>query len=299
MSSKTKLQQVKTIEALRAARVAMKGKVGLVPTMGALHAGHLALIEAARAENDHVVVTIFVNPTQFTPGEDYDAYPRDLDHDFALLEQAGVDLVFTPTPEEIYPEGFQTLVDVEFVSMGLEGERRPGHFQGVATVVSKLLNVVQPQIAYFGQKDAQQVVVLRRLVRDLNFPVEIAVCPTVRAADGLALSSRNVYLSAAEREAATVLYRSLRAAADAYAQGERTPARLREIIRDVLRAEPLAVVDYIAVTEPYMLRGVHEPTDNPLLVSLVVKIGAPRLLDNCLLPWSLNDRAGLTATLGA
>jgi pantoate--beta-alanine ligase len=188
MADRTRLQQAKTIAALRAARAKMKGKVGLVPTMGALHAGHLALIEAARAENDHVVVTIFVNPTQFTPGEDFDAYPRDLDHDLALLEQAGVDLVFTPTPEEIYPEGFQTLVDVEFVSMGLEGERRPGHFQGVATVVSKLFNLVQPQTAYFGQKDAQQVVVLRRLVRDLNFPVEIVVYPTVRAADGLALS---------------------------------------------------------------------------------------------------------------
>ncbi len=290
---------MKTIEALRAARLKMKGRVGLVPTMGALHAGHLALVEAARAENDHVVVTIFVNPTQFTPGEDFDAYPRDLDHDLALLEQAGVDLVFTPSPEEIYPAGFQTLVDVEFVSMGLEGERRPGHFRAWRRWSPSCSTSFSRRPPTFGQKDAQQVVVLRRMVRDLNFPVEIVVCPTVRAADGLALSSRNVYLSTAEREAADVLYRSLRAAADAYENGERSPARLREIIQAVLNAEPLALVDYVAVNEPHMLRGVHAASDDPLLVLLVVKIGKPHLLDNCLLPWSLNDRAGLTATLGA
>ncbi len=298
MSGRT-LQHVETIDALRAARAQLAGRIGLVPTMGALHEGHLSLIEAARAENDTVIVTIFVNPTQFTPGEDYQSYPRDLNHDLALLEKAGVDLVFTPSPDEIYPEGFQTLINVEFVSLGLEGERRPGHFRGVATVVAKLFNLIQPQIAYFGQKDAQQVVVLRRMVRDLNFPIEIAVCPIVRAPDGLALSSRNAYLSMAEREAASVIYRALRAAAAAYDKGERTPATLRSIVRDVLHAEPLAVVDYIAVTEPHLLRGIHEASGDPLLLSLVVKVGEPRLLDNCLLPWWLNDRAGLTATLGA
>ncbi len=199
----------------------------------------------------------------------------------------------------MYPPGYQTSVDVEVVSTGLEGERRPGHFKGVATVVAKLFNLAQPDRAYFGQKDAQQVVVLRRMVRDLDFPLEFVVCPTVREQDGLAMSSRNAYLNLAQREAASVIYRALRTTADAYANGEREPANLRALAYEVLATEPLAEIDYVAVNDPQTLFGVHDPTDAPLLLSMVVQIGKPRLLDNCLLPWSLNDRAGLTAVLGA
>ncbi len=292
------MQQVDTIEQLTAARQAMKGRFGLVPTMGALHDGHLALIKAAREETDQVMVTIFVNPTQFGPGDDFGAYPRNQERDLDALEKAGVDLVFTPTPDEMYPTGFQTFINVEVVATGLEGDRRPGHFKGVTTVVAKLFNLARPDLAYFGQKDAQQVVVLRRMARDLNFPVEVVVCPTVREADGLAMSSRNAYLTMAQREAASVLYRALRETNEAYEQGERLPAALRSVARRVLASEPLAEVDYVAVNDPHTLFGIHESTDEPILFSLVVKIGQPHLLDNCLLPWSLNDRAGLTKTLG-
>ncbi len=293
------LQQVETIPELRAARRRLDGRVGVVPTMGALHDGHRSLVQAARNDNDAVIATIFVNPTQFAPGEDFTAYPRDLERDLDELEEAGVDIVFTPTPDEMYPSGFQTTVNVEVVSTGLEGERRPGHFQGVATVVSKLFHLTQPDAAYFGQKDAQQVVVLRRMVRDLDFPLEIVVCPTIREPDGLAMSSRNRYLTLPQREAASVIYRALRATADAYLLGERQPSELRATARDVLRSEPLAEIDYVAISDPRTLFGVHEPTDDPILLSVAVRIGKPRLLDNCLLPWSLNDRSGLTAVLGA
>lgn len=293
------LQQAETIPELRAARRRLDGRVGLVPTMGALHDGHRSLVQAARQDNDAVIATLFVNPTQFAPGEDFTAYPRDLERDLDELEEAGVDIVFTPTPDEMYPPGFQTSVNVEVVSTGLEGERRPGHFQGVATVVSKLFHLTQPDAAYFGQKDAQQVVVLRRMVRDLDFPLEIVVCPTIREPDGLAMSSRNRYLTLPQREAASVIYHALRATADAYLLGERKPSELRERARDVLRSEPLGEIDYVAISDPRTLFGVHEPTDDPILVSVAVRIGKPRLLDNCLLPWSLNDRSGLTAVLGA
>ncbi|MFN8378544.1 MAG: pantoate--beta-alanine ligase [Anaerolineae bacterium] len=293
------MQIVEHIRDLRAARARLKGDVGAVYTMGALHAGHRSLLDCARAENDGVVATLFVNPTQFGQGEDFSGYPRTLDHDLAIMEAAGVDLVFTPAPAEMYPSGFQTSVSVEEVSQGLEGERRPGHFRGVATVVSKLFNLTLPQRAYFGQKDAQQVVVLRRMVTDLNFPLEVVVCPTTRESDGLAMSSRNVYLTRSERRAAAVLYRSLQAASNAYDAGEREPAALRETARLVLADEPLATVEYVAVNYPESLRGVLMPTDSPVLLSLAVRIGKPRLLDNMLLPWSLNTRDGLTRTLGA
>jgi pantoate--beta-alanine ligase len=293
------LRQVETIDELRAARAELRGRVGLVPTMGALHAGHRALVKEARGDNDSVIATIFVNPTQFAPGEDLSSYPRDLERDLDILEKDGVNLVFTPTPEQIYPPSYQTYIDLEVVSKGLEGDSRPGHFKGVATVVAKLFNLTQPDRAYFGQKDAQQVVVIRRMAHDLNFPLEIIVCPTLREQDGLAMSSRNVYLNMAQREAAGVLYRALRAAADAYASGERLPATLRSTARRVLEAEPLAEVEYVAVNDPQKLIGVHSATEEPVLLSMAVKIGKPRLLDNCLLPWSLNDRAGLTAVLGA
>lgn len=293
------VRQVSTVAELREARQALSGRVGLVPTMGALHDGHRALVAAACAENDAVIATIFVNPMQFAAGEDLTTYPRSMEQDLAALEAAGVELVFTPTPDVIYPQGFQTYVDFEIVSKGLEGGHRPEHFKGVGTVVAKLFNLAQPDRAYFGQKDAQQVVVIRRMVRDLNFPVDIVVCPTVREADGLAMSSRNAYLNADERKAAAVLHRALRAAADAYDQGERVPATLRTVARNVLESEPLAEVDYVAVNDPHTLIGMHEATDAPMLLSMAVKMGKPRLLDNCLLPYVLNDGAGLTATLGA
>jgi pantoate--beta-alanine ligase len=293
------LRQIETIEELRAARAQLKGRVGLVPTMGALHEGHRSLMQAAHDDNDSVIATIFVNPTQFAPGEDFAAYPRDLDHDLDIFEKAGADIVFTPSPEQIYPQGFQTYINLEVVATGLEGDRRPGHFKGVATVVAKLFNLTQPDKAYFGQKDAQQVVVIRRMVRDLNFPLEIMVCPTAREQDGLAMSSRNAYLNMAQREAAGVIYRALRKTSDAYDDGERLPANLRSIARSVLETEPLAEIDYVAINDPRTLFGIHDTTDEPMLLSMVVKIGKPRLLDNCLLPWSLNDRAGLTSLLGA
>lgn len=293
------VRQVSTVAELREARKALNGRVGLVPTMGALHDGHRALVAAACAENDAVIATIFVNPMQFAAGEDLTTYPRSMEQDLAALEAAGVELVFTPTPDVIYPQGFQTYIDFEIVSKGLEGGHRPEHFKGVGTVVAKLFNLTQPDRAYFGQKDAQQVVVIRRMVRDLNFPVEIVVCPTVREADGLAMSSRNAYLNADERKAAAVLHRALRAAADAYESGERVPATLRTVARNVLESEPLAEVDYVAVNDPHTLIGMHEASDAPILLSLAVKLGKPRLLDNCLLPFALNDGAGLTATLGA
>lgn len=289
---------VETVAALRAARAAFVGRVGLVTTMGALHAGHLSLVEQARAENDAVLVTIFVNPTQFAPHEDLSKYPRDLPRDLAMLEAAGVDLVFTPTPQVMYPPGFQTVVDVTKVSQGLEGEHRPGHFQGVATVVAKLFNLVQADRAYFGQKDAQQAAVIRTMARDLNFLLEVVVCPTVRESDGLAMSSRNVYLTPEQRRAAPVLYRALQAAGAAYADGERQPDTLQQCVLDVLTAEPQAQMEYVSVCDARTLQNITTMIDTPLLVSMAVKIGSTRLIDNYLLPGELNTRDGLTQMLG-
>ncbi len=266
--------------------------------MGALHAGHMSLVEAARAENRFVIATIFVNPTQFEPGTDLNQYPRDLPRDLAILEAAGCDLVFTPTPEVVYPRGFQTTVTVSEVSQVLEGARRPGHFQGVATVVAKYFNLTQPKTAYFGQKDAQQVVVIRRMVRDLNMPLKIAVCPTVREPDGLAMSSRNVYLNPRQREQSAVLYRALQKAARAYEAGERNPNRLRRIARDVLEAYDGIAPEYVSLAHPRTLQELNNPTDAPMLLSLAARMGTTRLIDNVLLPPHLNTREGLTATLG-
>lgn len=290
---------IESIEDLRLARRRLSGRVGLVPTMGALHPGHLSLVDHAWDENDVVIATIFVNPAQFGPNEDLSAYPRDPDGDLAKLTAAGVDIVFTPTPAVIYPPGFQTYIEVTEVSQGLEGAHRPGHFRGVATVVAKLFNLTQPDRAYFGQKDAQQVAVLQHMVRDLNFPLEMVVCPTVREADGLAMSSRNVYLNAEQRRAAPVLYRALQAAAAAYDSGERHPQRLREIVRSVVADEPLGLADYVSVADARNLQEQDTETDAPLLVSLTVRFGQTRLLDNCLLPFSLNTREHLGRVLGA
>jgi pantoate--beta-alanine ligase len=292
------VQVVETPEALRAARKRLVGYVGAVYTMGALHNGHLSLVSQARDENDAVVASIFVNPTQFAPGEDLSAYPRDLERDLKLLERAGVDVVFTPTPEVMYLPYHQTVVTVEEVSQGLEGGARPDHFRGVATIVTKLFNLTQPTVAYFGQKDAQQVVVVRRMVRDLNIPVEIVVCPTMREADGLAMSSRNAYLTKEERAKASVIYQAMKITADAYDEGERDPEALRRIARSTLEREPLAQVEYVSINSPGTLYGIHKPTDDPLLLTMAVKFGRPRLLDNCLLPYALNNREHLTEILG-
>lgn len=293
------MQVIETIADLRQLRQTISGKVGLVPTMGYLHAGHLSLVEEARRDCDFVFVSIFVNPTQFAASEDLDAYPRDLPRDLAMLESADVDAVFLPTPAMMYPRGYQTTITVEQVSQGKEGGSRPGHFRGVATVVAKLFHLFQPDMAYFGQKDAQQVAVLRRMVADLNFPLEVVVCPIVREHDGLAMSSRNVYLKPDERKAAAVLYRSMQAAAAVYEQGERDPVQIRQAALRVLESEPLAHVDYVSLASADTLEEIAYSQQEPLLLSLAVRIGKPRLLDNCLLPLTLNDREGATSTLGA
>src|SRR5579859_1899937 len=217
------MQVFETIASFREARRKLTGSLGLVPTMGYLHDGHIELVRQALAENEAVAVSIFVNPTQFGPNEDFNAYPRDMDHDLSALREAGASLIFAPSVEEMYPPGFQTAVEVSGVSQGLEGARRPGHFRGVATVVTKLFNIVQPDRAYFGQKDAQQVAVIRQMVSDLAMPLEIVVAPIVRAPDGLALSSRNSYLTAQQRLAAPVLSRALLAAKTRYDAGEHSP----------------------------------------------------------------------------
>lgn len=273
---------VKTVADVRRIRRELAGSWGLVPTMGYLHEGHLSLVRRARAENDHVGVSIFVNPMQFGPHEDLATYPRDLERDLELLRRENVDLVWTPPVEEVYPPGYQTYVIVEELAKPLEGAARPGHFRGVATVVAKLFNVFQPDRAYFGQKDAQQVVVIRQMARDLNFPLEIVVCPTVREADGLAMSSRNVYLTPEQRAAAPVLYRALCAARDAWLAGQYDGEQLRQIMRSVLSAEPLAQVEYVSAADPHTLAELGDARHGVLL-SMAVRIGKARLIDNLLL----------------
>lgn len=256
------------------------GALGFVPTMGYLHDGHLALVRRAREENELVAVSIFVNPTQFGPNEDFERYPRDEERDLALLREAGVDAVYLPSPATMYPPGYQTYVTVERVSQRLEGERRPGHFRGVATVVLKLFNATQPTRAYFGRKDAQQVRVLQAMVRDLDLPIEIVPCDIVREPDGLAMSSRNVYLSPEQRAAATVLYRALSKAKEAYDAGERNPEALRELVRSTIAAEPLAEIDYVSLADDVTLEEIEERVERPALLSIVVRFGSTRLLDN-------------------
>jgi pantoate--beta-alanine ligase len=252
--------------------------------MGYLHAGHISLVEMARRECDLVAVSIFVNPTQFGPKEDFSRYPRDTERDLAMLREAGASWVFMPTVEEIYPPGFSTYVQVREVTKRLEGEMRPGHFEGVATVVAKLFNLVQPHRAYFGQKDAQQIVVIKKMVSDLNFPLEIRVGETLREPDGLAMSSRNVYLSPDERQAALVLYRALSMARDLWNRGERRGTILREAMSRTLAAEPLARPDYVSVADPSTLEELDDSGGTQeALASLAVKIGSTRLIDNMLL----------------
>ena len=276
------MRTVITLAELRSARQNLPGSVGLVPTMGYLHEGHLSLVRRARQECDQVIVSIFVNPTQFGPQEDLSRYPRDLERDLRLLEPLGTDLVWLPTAGIMYPPGFQTWVEVETITRPLEGAMRPGHFRGVATVVAKLFNAVQPEKAYFGQKDAQQAAVIRRMARDLDFPVEIVICPIVREPDGLAMSSRNVYLDPEQRKAATVLYRSLSAAKQAYQAGERDAEEIRETMKEVLRKEPLAEVQYVSCADYDTLEEL-ETVSGRALLSLAVLIGKTRLIDNMVL----------------
>jgi pantoate--beta-alanine ligase len=264
------------------ARRAIKATVGFVPTMGFLHEGHLSLVEAARAHDRVSVVSIFVNPTQFLPGEDYRTYPRDTPRDLAMLEKMGTDIVWMPTPEQMYPEGYNTWVDVLGVTDRLEGAARPGHFRGVATVVCKLFNVVRPTRAYFGQKDAQQVVVVRKMAEELNMDLEVVVCPTLREKDGLAMSSRNIYLTPEERKAAPVLYRSLLLAKKMRGEGERDAGKIRAAMFRLLETEPLGKVDYISIADARTLRELAV-VDRPAVVSLAFKLGKPRLIDNILL----------------
>lgn len=255
--------------------------VGFVPTMGYLHEGHLSLVKLAREANSVVAVSIFVNPAQFGPNEDFTRYPRDMERDFRMLEGAGVDWVFTPTPEEIYPPGYSTYVQVRGITGRLEGAARPGHFDGVATVVAKLFNIVQPHRTYFGQKDAQQVVVIKRMVADLAFPIEIVVGETLREPDGLAMSSRNSYLKGDERQAAPVLYKSLQAAKKLWNAGERRGSLLRDAMSRVVAEEPLARPDYVSIADPYTLEELDDIGNaTEALASLAVRIGATRLIDN-------------------
>lgn len=277
--TKTMLMIVSTLEELRSARSILDEPVGLVPTMGYLHEGHLSLVQRAKEECASVVVSIFVNPTQFGPSEDLTAYPRDMERDLRLLESLGVNLVWTPTPEIMYPGGYQTWVQVEALAEPLEGAMRPGHFRGVATVVAKLFNGVQPARAYFGQKDAQQAAVIRRMARDLNFPLEVVVCPTVREPDGLAMSSRNAYLDPEQRQAATVLYRALSAAQRAYEAGERDAEQLRALMREMLAAEPLAEMQYVSCADYDTLEEL-ETVSGQALLSMAVFVGKTRLIDN-------------------
>jgi pantoate--beta-alanine ligase len=276
------MKVLKTKAEFRAARAPF-GDLGFAPTMGFLHEGHLSMMRRAKAENGAAAASIFVNPTQFAPGDDFDQYPRALERDLAMLERAGIDLVFTPDAAEMYPQGFDARIEIGGVSEGLEGAARPGHFSGVATVVAKLLNIVQPTRAYFGQKDAQQAAVIRKLALDLDMPVQIVIAETVREADGLAMSSRNSYLDKDQRRAATVLYRALTAAQALFEGGEREADRLRAALRATLAAEPLAKVDYVSIADPHTLRELTAVGQDGALASLAVQIGPARLIDNLIL----------------
>jgi len=265
--------------------------IGLVPTMGALHEGHLSLVREARRMCDVVVVSVFVNPTQFGPSEDYEDYPRDLTKDTALLTDYNVDYIFAPAAEEIYPKDFSTYVNVGGLSKLLEGESRPGHFRGVATVVAILLNTVRPDFAFFGQKDAQQAVIIKRMVRDLAFDTEIVVSPTVREDSGLAISSRNLYLDAEEQQSAAVIHRALKQAKEIYKKGERHAGKIAEIVRATIEMEPRVRVDYVSVVDAETLEKLDKLDERPMLVAVAAYVGKTRLIDNTMLNKSKKDAA--------
>ncbi|MFC1953628.1 pantoate--beta-alanine ligase [Chloroflexota bacterium] len=273
---------LKTIAEMKQLRSESTGTVGLVPTMGYLHVGHLSLIKQARVENKTVVASLFVNPTQFGPGEDFSSYPRDTERDLDMLESEKTDIVFMPSRTEIYSPNFDSWVEVGKISHGLEGASRPTHFRGVTTVVAKLFNIVQPTRAYFGQKDAQQLLVIKKMVADLNMNLEVVTCPTVREPDGLAMSSRNSYLNPDERRAAVVLYKALKLAGKMWADGEKDATEIRREMENLIKKQPLAIIDYISIADTETLEELKE-VKSPALVSLAVKIGKPRLLDNIVL----------------
>ena len=276
------MKVVETVAEMRQLREQLIEPVGFVPTMGYFHEGHLSLIRRARVENPSIVVSIFVNPAQFGPQEDFSSYPRDPQRDLAILEKEKTDVVFMPSVAEMYPPDFDSWVEVSKVTERLEGASRPGHFRGVATVVAKLFNIVQPTRAYFGQKDAQQALVIKKMVADLNMDLEIIVLPTVRDSDGLATSTRNAYLNHKERQAATVLYKALTLAQGLWSQGERDAEHIRQQMRALIQKEPLATIDYVSIAEPETLEELDR-AKTPALVSLAVEIGSTRLIDNIVL----------------
>jgi len=273
------MQIPKSIPDLRALREQISGSVGFVPTMGYLHQGHLALVKQARVDNSAVIVSIYVNPAQFGPKEDFASYPRNLDRDLELLRREGTDIVFVPSDAEMYPPDFSSWIDVEKITERLEGASRPTHFRGVATVVGKLFNIVQPSRAYFGQKDAQQVAVIKRMVTDLNMGPEIVVVPTVRESDGLAMSSRNVYLSPEQRQAATVLFKALTLGRELRQRGEQDAREIRRQMTSLIEREPLAQIDYVSIADAETLEEL-DLIDRRALASLAVRIGKTRLIDN-------------------
>ncbi len=276
------MKVIKKINDMRRLRQQVTEPVGLVPTMGYLHAGHLALVKQARSENPSVVVSIFVNPAQFGPREDFKQYPRDTQRDLALLEKEGADIVFMPSLSEIYPPQFDSWVEVGKITERLEGATRPGHFRGVATVVAKLFNIVRPTRAYFGQKDAQQAIVIRKMVVDLNMNREIVIVPTVREPDGLAMSSRNAYLNPQEHQAALVIYQALNRAQQLWSQGEKDAERIRQAMTALIQEQPLADIDYVSIADNQTLDEL-DTVKSPALVSLAVRIGKTRLIDNVVL----------------
>ncbi len=265
--------------------------IGLVPTMGALHEGHLSLVREARRMCDVVVVSVFVNPTQFGPSEDFEHYPRDLTKDTALLTDYNVDYIFAPPLDEIYPKDFSTYVNVGGLSKLLEGETRPGHFRGVATVVSILFNTIRPDFAFFGQKDAQQAVIIKRMVRDLAFDTEIVVLPTVREDSGLAISSRNLYLDAEEQEAASVIHRGLKQAKEAYKKGEHHAGKLADTVRKTIETEPRVRLDYVSLVDAETLEKLDRLDERPILIAVAAYVGKTRLIDNTVLNKTKKDAA--------
>ena len=273
------IEKIKDLKAVIRSQKSSGKTIGLVPTMGYLHDGHLSLVKASRDENDFTIMSIFVNPTQFGPNEDFDSYPRDMERDTKLAEAAGVDVIFAPSKDEMYPDGYKTYVEVEDITNVLCGKSRPGHFRGVTTVVAKLFNIVEPDKAYFGQKDAQQVIVLRKMVKDLNMNLEIVTCPIVRESDGLAMSSRNTYLSPEERSGALVLSQSLFEAEKIIKDGERDAAKIIGYIKNRISQVEIAEIDYVEITDIDDLKSV-EHIAGKVLIALAVRFGRTRLIDN-------------------
>jgi pantoate--beta-alanine ligase len=275
------MKVINTIVEMKKYRAEIEGSLGFVPTMGYLHEGHVSLVKRAKAENKKVAASIFVNPTQFGPGEDFENYPRNTERDLKMLEPF-TDIVFMPTPPEIYPSGFNSWVEVEGLTNKLEGASRPTHFRGVTTVVAKLFNIVRPSKSYFGQKDAQQLAVIKKMVKDLDMNLDVIACPTIREPDGLAMSSRNTYLKPDERKIANVLYKSLQLAKKMYLDGDRNALIIRREMTTLINRQPMAHIDYISIADNETLDEIDE-IKAPALVSLAVKIGKPRLIDNIVL----------------